>query len=75
MRTLSVAISDIEFNKFGIKKDHLTFSDLLDIVSRELGKENLKKAAELADQHGLSKMTMEDITEEVKATRRAKNHN
>jgi len=75
MRTLSIAISDLEFNKFGIKSDKLSFSDFVDLVSKELTRQNLGKSIELAEKYGLSKLTMEDITKEVKAVRKnAKNN-
>ena len=76
MRTLNVSISDIEYNKFGLKNDQLTFTEFFDMVSKELMRQNLNKCIELAEKHGLSKMTMEEITNEVKAVRRdAKNRN
>ena len=76
MRTLNVSISEVEYNKFGLKNDNLTFTDFIDIVSKELTRQNLNKCIELADKYGLSKMTMEEITDEVKAVRRnAKNRN
>jgi hypothetical protein len=76
MRTLNVSISDIEYNKFGLKNDELTFSDFLEIVSKELIRQNLNKCLELADKYGLSKMTMDEIASEVKTVRRnAKNNN
>jgi hypothetical protein len=76
MKRLSVAISDIEFNKFGIKDENLAFSDLIEIVSRELTRQNLNKSIELSEKHGISTMTMEEITQEVNAVRRnAKDNN
>ena len=76
MRTLNVSISDNEFNKFGIKNDKLNFTDFVDIVSKELTRQNLNMCIELAERYGLSKMTMEEITNEVKAVRsNAKNRN
>lgn len=76
MRILNISISDIEFNKFGLTNDKLTFTDLLDLVSKELTRQNLDKCIELADKYGLSKMTMDEITDEVKAVRQnAKNRN
>ena len=76
MKTLNVSISDIEYNKFGLKKDKLSFTDLLDIVSRELLHQNLSKCIELSEKYGLSKLTIDDIDKEVKAVRKnAKNHN
>ncbi len=76
MRTLNVSISDIEYNKFGLKNDRLTFTDFIDLVSRELMRQNLNKCLDLADRYGLSKMTMDEITNEVKSVRlNAKNRN
>jgi hypothetical protein len=76
MKTLSISISDLEYNKFGIKDSKLNFSDFVDIVSKELTRQNLSKSIELAEKYGLSKMTMDEITNEVKAVRKdAKNRN
>lgn len=76
MRTLNVSISDIEFNKFGLTGEKMTFTDFVDLISKELTRQNLSKCLELADKYGLSKMTMDEITNEVKAVRRnAKNRN
>lgn len=76
MKTLQISISDIEFNNFGLKEQNLAFSDLLELVSKELTKQNLIKCVELADKYGLSNLTMEEITNEVKAVRQdAKSRN
>ena len=74
MRTLNISISDIEYSKFGLKEDKLSFTDFIDIISKELIRQNLNKSLELADKYGISKMTMEEISNEVKAVRQdAKN--
>lgn len=76
MRTLNISISDIEYNKFGLKEERLTFTDFIDLVSKELTRQNLSKCIELADKYGISKMTMDEITNEVKAVRKnGKNRN
>ena len=76
MRTLNIAISDLELDKFGIKKDKISFSEFVDLVSKELTRQNLSRCFELGEKYGLSKMTMDDITKEVKAVRRnAKDRN
>jgi len=69
MRTLNVSISDIEYNKFGLKEEKLTFTEIIDFVSKELIRQNLDKCLELADKYGISKMTMDEIANEVKAVR------
>lgn len=70
MRTLNISISDIEFNKFGFKENNLSFSDLLEIIDKELLKQNLRKTIELAEKYNLSKMSMDEITNEVKTVRK-----
>lgn len=74
MKTLNISISELEFDKFGLKKDRLTFTELIDLVSKEISKQTLNKCIELSEKYGLSKMTMGEITNEVKAVRKnAKN--
>lgn len=76
MRTLNVSISDTEFNKFGFQQEELTFTNLITLIRRQLMRENLNKCVELAEKYGLSKMTMDEISEEVKAVRQnAKSRN
>jgi hypothetical protein len=74
MKTLNVSISELELDKFGIKNEKLSFTEFLEIVSRELTRQTLNRCIELSEKYGLSKMTMEEITKEVKAQRKdAKN--
>ncbi len=73
MRTLNISISDLEFNKFGIRKDNLTFTEFVELISKELIRQNLDRCVALAEQYGLSSMTMDEINYEVKAVRNAKN--
>jgi hypothetical protein len=70
MRTLNVSISDLEYNKFGLKQDQISFTDFIELVSKELMRQNLNKCIELSSKFGLSKMTMEEISNEVKAVRK-----
>jgi len=73
MKTINISVSDLEFNKFGLKSS-LSFSDFIDIISKELSKQRLNESLKLAEKFGLSEMTMAEITKEVKAVRRnAKN--
>ncbi|MBA4410662.1 MAG: hypothetical protein Q8S54_14460 [Bacteroidota bacterium] len=75
MKTINVSISELEFNKFGLQSNNLSFSDLLDIISRELSKQRLKDSLKFAEKFRLSEMTPDEITMEVKAVRKnAKNH-
>ncbi len=47
MRTLNVSIADSEYKRFGMKRNQLTFSDLIDILKRELAKESQIKEHEM----------------------------
>ena len=75
MRTLNISISDLEFSKFGLKKENLSFSELLELVSNELTKRALRESVDLAERYNLSTLTMDEISKEVRASRKdAKNH-
>jgi predicted CopG family antitoxin len=74
MKTLNISISDLEYNQFGIKKDKLSFSEFVDIVNKEVTKQALNKSVQLAERYKLSKMTMDEISDEVKAVRNAKSN-
>ncbi len=76
MRTLTIPISDVEFNKFGFKSNKINFSDFVEIINKELLKTNFRKSVELAEKYNLSEMTMEEISNEVKSVRNnAKSYN
>ncbi|MBY0433779.1 MAG: hypothetical protein K2U26_06685 [Cyclobacteriaceae bacterium] len=70
MKTLNISISDLELSKFGIKKSKIAFSELVDLVTKELSRQTHDRSIELAEKHGLSEMTMDEINKEVKAVRK-----
>ena len=70
MKTLSIAISDIEYGRFSIPSEQLNFTDFIDIIGRELMRQNFNRCVASAEKYGLSSMTMEEITNEVNAVRR-----
>lgn len=75
MKTINVSISEMEYKRFGLRSDHISFSEIVDMVSREFTKQRLNESIGLAEKYGLSKMTMDEISKEVKAVRKnAKNH-
>ena len=70
MRTLNISISDVEYRQFGLTTQQLTFTSFIDLVSRKLMQQNLNHCVALAEKYGLSTMTTEEISDEVKAVRR-----
>lgn len=74
MKTVNIQISDFEFNQLGLNKNTLSFSELIDIIGKKITKETLEKSIKLANKYELSNMTMEDLDDEIKAYRNAKNN-
>lgn len=74
MRTVNIQISDFEFNQLGLENKTLSFSELVDIIGKKITKQTLEKSVSLASKHGLSKMTMDEINDEIKEYRNAKNN-
>jgi len=73
MRTINISISDMEYNHLGIKNENITFSEFTELVKREVMRNNLNNCLTLAEKYGLSSMTMNEINEEIKSVRNAKN--
>lgn len=74
MKFVNVQISDFEFKQLGLHKSTLSLSELIEIIGKKITKQTLEKSIQLANKYGLSKMTMEEIDEEIKAHRNAKNN-
>ena len=74
MKTLNIQISELEYDKFGLRKEKLTFTEFVDIISRELMRQSLNKSVRLAGKSRLTEMSMAEISKEVKVVRKnAKN--
>jgi hypothetical protein len=74
MKSVNIQISDFEFDQLGLNKNTLSFSELIEIIGKKITKQTLEKSIKLANKYGLSKMTMEEIDEEIKAHRNEKNN-
>jgi len=74
MKSVNIQISDFEYNQLGLDKKTISFSELIDIIGKKITKQTLERSIQLANKYGLSKMTMKEIDDEVKAYRDAKNN-
>ncbi len=74
IKSINIQISDFEFNQLGLKKNTLSLSELIEIIGKKITKQTLEDSLKLANKYGLSKMTMEEINDEIKAYRDAKNN-
>jgi hypothetical protein len=73
MKLLSVPIDESEFAKLGLNGETISFNELRDKLNTSFAKEALIQCNEIAERTGLSKLTLEEIDEEINAVRNAKN--
>lgn len=69
MRTITVSIDDAEYSKLGLTDNRICFSELKEKISMEYAKDAISKCHQIAQDTGLSKLTLEEINEEIKAVR------
>lgn len=74
MKSVNVEISDFEFNQLGLDKDTVSLSELIEIIGKKITKQTLEKSIQLANKYRLSKLTMDEIDDEIKAHRNAQNN-
>lgn len=74
MQTLQIKISNTDYQKYNLKSREIKFTDLVDLISKEYVRKALLECNEIAEQEGLSKMTLDEINAEIKAVRDAKTH-
>ncbi|WP_373520146.1 hypothetical protein [Aquiflexum sp.] len=74
MKTIQLKVSDSDIKKYDLGNEEIKFSDLVKKISSEYARQSLLECNEIAEQIGLSKMTLEEIDAEIKAVRDAKAH-
>ncbi|MEZ4775934.1 MAG: hypothetical protein R3D00_22330 [Bacteroidia bacterium] len=74
MRTVQIKVSETDFQKYNLGNGEIKFTDLVELISREYTRKALLECNAIAEQVGLSRMTMDEINAEIKAVRDAKNH-
>jgi len=72
MKTISVQLSDVEYNTFGLSKDTFYFSEIANLIERQVARQALRRCVELAEKSGLSSMTMDEINTEINAVRQCR---
>ena len=74
MKTLTVPINEIDYKKLGFNTKKIPFSKLKEKISIEIAQQAILKCQAIAQETGLSKMTLKEINDEIKAVRKnAKN--
>lgn len=74
MKSVNIQLSDFEYNQLGLNKNTLSFSELIDIIGKKITKQTLERSIQLSNKYGLSKMTLDEINDEINAYRDAKNN-
>jgi len=72
MRSINVQISDVEYNTFGFIKDSISFSEFAGLIERQIARQALRRCVSIADSHGFSGMSMDEINNEVNSIRQCK---
>ncbi len=72
MPTLQVKISESDLKRYNLNGAEIKFADFVEKINLEFARKSLRECTELAEQVGLSKMTMEEINAEIKIVRDAK---
>jgi hypothetical protein len=72
MKTVNIQISDLEFDRLGLKKSNLSFSEFIEIIEKHIIKLTLEKSILLSEKYGIANMTMNQINDEIKSLRDAK---
>lgn len=74
MRTVQIRVSETDFQKYNLGSGEIKFVDLVEVISREYARKALLECNQIAEQVGLSKMTMDEINAEINAVRNAKTY-
>ena len=75
MKTVQLRVNDTDFQKYNLEIDReIDFSDLVQKISLEYARKALLECNVIAQEVGLSDMTLEEINAEIKAVRNAKNN-
>ncbi|AQG79234.1 hypothetical protein [Spirosoma montaniterrae] len=74
MRTVQIKVSETDFVKYNLGSGEIKFTDLVEAISREYARKALLEFNEIAEQVGLSNMTIDEINAEINAVRSVKTH-
>jgi hypothetical protein len=74
-KKLSISISDSKCKHLGIAKSEFSFSEFEDIVSKSLAERALNRSLEQAKEYNVSQISMDEVSEEIKAYRNEKKGN
>lgn len=75
MKTVQLKVSETDFLKYNLDNEsEMNFSDLVEKISLEYARQALLECNEIAQQVGLSEMTLDEINAEIQAVRDAKSN-
>jgi len=72
MKTISIQMSDVEYSSLGLSKNNFFFSEIADLIERQIARQALRHSVEIAEKKGLSSMTMDEINAEMNAVRQCR---
>jgi pyruvate/2-oxoacid:ferredoxin oxidoreductase alpha subunit len=72
MRTLQIAVPDVEYAQLGIQNEVLDFSELEKLMEKNRLRKMQSACVSIAEKYGISTMTMDEINAEIKEYRAEK---
>jgi len=69
MKTISIQLSEQEFEKYGLDSSSIDFDQLLDKIKNVITKEAIIKCQEAASRTSLDTLTLDEINAEISAVR------
>jgi hypothetical protein len=69
MKTISVQISDADYNTLGLANEQLQYADFKKILKKQIAKEAMENCIKIAKENNFSELTLEEINEEIRIVR------
>jgi len=74
MKTLNVELSEEDCVKYGLESESISFELFMEKIRDVIAREALDQCHQIAQEAGINKLSIDDINEEIKAVRNAKNN-
>jgi len=74
MQTLQIKISNTDLKRYNLVSKEIKFTDLVDLINKEYARKALIECNKIAEEEGLSKMSLDEINAEINEVRDAANN-
>lgn len=74
MQTLQIKISNTDLKRYNLVSKEIKFTDLVDLINKEYARKALIECNKIAEEEGLSGMSLDEINAEINEVRDAANN-